>query len=79
MPCSMYARTTPAVPSGPEGEPVAAAVLEEVDLLLDDVRAGADRAQVHAGVLEHRRVDAAVAVQVANPLGGVAARGRHQG
>ena len=43
---------------------VAAAVLEEVDLLVDDVGALGAGAQEDAGVLEHRRLDLAVAVRL---------------
>ena len=42
---------------GPQHEVVAAAVLEAVDLLVDDVRAFGAGPQEDAGVLEHRRLD----------------------
>ena len=51
---------------------VAAAVLEAVDLLVDDVGALGAGAQEDAGVLEDRRLDLAVAVGLGDAGGGLA-------
>src|SRR5436190_13217848 len=53
---------------GPQRERAAASVLERVHLLLDDVRAGPGCAREEVGVLEARRLDAAVAVERAEAL-----------
>ena len=42
---------------GPQGETVAAAILEDVHLLFDDVGPFADAAREQVGVLERRRFD----------------------
>jgi len=53
---------------GPERELAAAPVLEDVHLLLHDVGAGARRPLEEVHVLEHRRLDAPVPVEVAQSL-----------
>ena len=54
---------------GPQRQRAAAAVLEGVHLLLHHIRAFAGGAGEERGVLEHRRLDRAVAVEGAQPLG----------
>jgi len=50
---------------GSQGHHFAAAVLEDVHLLLDDVGGLADAADEEAGLLEYGRVDARVAIELA--------------
>ena len=48
-----------------------AAVLEAVHLLRDHVGSLAERAREHRGLLEHRHLDPAEAVELAHPLEGL--------
>ena len=58
----------PAVNSGRSVTRIAAAILERVHLLGDDVGGLADRAREHRGRLEDRHLDALEAVEPAHPL-----------
>ena len=58
----MAARTSPARRLGPEAQPVAAAVVEGVHLLLDDVGVLADRALEELRMLDERHAHLAVSV-----------------
>ena len=61
----------PAVNSGRKRERIAAAVLERVHLLRDDVGGLADRAGEHLGRLEHRHLDPLEAVEPAHAVEGL--------
>ena len=56
---------------GPQRERFPAAVLEAVHLLRDHVGGLAERAREHLGLLEHRHLDAAEAVELAHALEGL--------
>ncbi len=61
----------PAVNSGRRVSEFAAAILERIHLLRDDIGGLADRAAEHFGLLEHRHFDPAEAVELAHPLEGL--------
>ena len=64
---------------GAQRDRAPAAVVEGVHLLLDDVRRRADAAGEDVGVLEGRRLDAAVAGAAEDPLGDLLQRGARVG
>ena len=61
----------PAVNSGRRVSEFAAAILERVHLLGDDIGGLAQRAREHGGLFEHRHFDAAEAVELAHALEGL--------
>ncbi len=61
---------------GPQGERIAAAILERIHFLGDDIGGLADRAGEHLGLFEHRHLGAAEAVELADPLEGLDHEGK---